>query len=136
MHKLYKVIYSLIQDKERDEFHDGLLFTDEEKYTVIDTYSSFYTMYDAVFSGKYSGVIEYGKTSFTYKPYLKVYGVRWDHYITEKDFKNPTSIEVLYHECSPKYYGYDFFKKNLSMDDFMTFIHEHYQESEKYLIHD
>jgi hypothetical protein len=52
--------------------------------------------------------------------------LRLDYEITERNFKTPVTIEVNYEKCSPKVYDYDFFKKNLSMDDFMCFMQEHY----------
>lgn len=125
MHKLYRVTYCLHEGKEYDDIATRFLFTEEEMHATIDWYSSFNSLLDAVKAHKCPGLY-CGKTEFTHRPCLYYYGVRFDSTITEKNFVNPTSFEALYHECSPQYYDYDFFKKNLSMDDFMTFLQEHY----------
>ncbi len=125
MHKLYRVTYRLSEGKEYDDIATQFLFTEEEMHDTIDWYSSFNSLLDAVKAHKCPGLY-CGKTEFTHRPCLYYYGVRFDSTITEKNFVNPTSFEVFYHECSPQYYDYDFFKKNLSMDDFMTFLQEHY----------
>lgn len=41
------------------------------------------------------------------------------------NFKAPVSVETQYKECSTKDYDFNFFKENLSMDDFVTFLREH-----------
>ena len=125
MHKLYRVTYRLHEGKEYDDIASRFLFTEEEKYATIDTYTSFSSLLDAVNAHKCPGLY-CGKTDFTHRPCLYYYGIRFDSTITEKNFVNPTSFETTYHECSPQYYDYDFFKKNLSMDDFMTFLQERY----------
>ena len=125
MHKLYRVTYRLSEGKEYDDIATQFLFTEEEMHDTIDWHSSFNSLLDAVKAHKCPGLY-CGKTEFTHRPCLYYYGVRFDSTITEKNFVNPTSFEVFYHKCSPQYYDYDFFKKNLSMDDFMTFLQEHY----------
>lgn len=45
--------------------------------------------------------------------------------ITAKTFKAPVIIRTQYKECSTKDYNFDFFKENLSMDDFVIFLREH-----------
>lgn len=125
MHKLYRVTYRLSEGKEYDDIATQFLFTEEEMHDTIDWYSSFNSLLDAVKAHKCPGLY-CGKTEFTHRPCLYYYGVRFDSTITEKNFVTPTSFEVFYHECSPQYYDYDFFKKNLSMDDFMTFLQERY----------
>lgn len=41
------------------------------------------------------------------------------------NFKAPVSVETQYKEYSTKDYNFDFFKENLSMDDFVIFLREH-----------
>ena len=125
MHKLYRVTYRLHEGKEYDDIATRFLFTEEEMHATIDSYNLFHDLLDAVKAHKCPGLY-CGKTEFTHRPCLYYYGVRFDSTITEKNFVNPTSFETTYHECSPQYYDYDFFKNHLSMDDFMTFLQERY----------
>ena len=125
MHKLYRVTYRLHEGKESDDIASRFLFTEEEMHETVDWYSSFNSLLDAVKAHKCPGLY-CGETAFTHRLFLYYYGVRFDGTITERDFVNPTSFETTYHECSPQHYDYDFFKKNLSMNDFMTFIQERY----------
>ncbi len=125
MHKLYRVTYRLHEGKESDDIASSFLFTEEEMHETVDWYSSFNSLLDAVKAHKCPGLY-CGETAFTHRLCLYYYGVRFDGTITERDFVNPTSFETTYHECSPQHYDYDFFKKNLSMNDFMTFIQERY----------
>ena len=127
MHKLYNLTYAIVEDKERDYFWDSFLFTEEEQVPVVDyTYNSFDSFYDDVVSNKLPVLIDHGKTMFTRKPYIYIGGDHYARTITKSNFTNPTSIRVECHECSPKFYGYDFFKKKLSLDDFVIFMQEHY----------
>lgn len=125
MHKLYRVTYRLHEGKESDDIASRFLFTEEEMHETVDWYSSFNSLLDAVKAHKCPGLY-CGETAFTHRLCLYYYGVRFDGTITERDFVNPTSFETMYQECSPQHYDYDFFKKNLSMNDFMTFIQERY----------
>ena len=125
MHKLYRVTYRLHEGKESDDIASRFLFTEEEMYETVDWYSSFDSLLDAVKAHKCPGLY-CGETAFTHRLCMYYYGVRFDGTITERDFVNSTSFETMYHECSPQHYNYDFFKKNLSMDDFMTFLQERY----------
>ncbi len=142
MHELYYAKYTITFDKDRDEFASTYLFKTEEPHNEVHTYSTFQDFFKAVKAHKYPWGIP--ESSYTYheptgrffKPSVVIYGVRLDYEITERNFKAPVIIEVNYERCSPKVYSYDFFRSNLSMDDFMTFIHEHYKESEQYIIHD
>lgn len=127
MHKLYNLTYSIVEGKERDYFWDSFLFTEEEQKPVVDyTYNSFDDFYNAVVSDTLPVLIEHGKTILLHDPYVRIDGIHFDRTITKRDFVNPTSIRIECHECSPKFYGYDFFKKKLSLDDFMTFLQERY----------
>ena len=125
MHKLYRVTYRLHEGKESDDIASRFLFTEEEMHETVDWYSSFDSLLDAVKAHKCPGLY-CGETAFTHRLCMYYYGVRFDGTITERDFVNPTSFETMYHECSPQHYNYDFFKKNLSMDDFMNFLQERY----------
>lgn len=125
MHKLYRVTYRLHEGKESDDIASRFLFTEEEMHETVDWYSSFDSLLDAVKAHKCPGLY-CGETAFTHRLCMYYYGVRFDGTITERDFVNPTSFETMYHECSPQHYNYDFFKKNLSMDDFMIFLQERY----------
>ena len=142
MHELYYAKYTITFDKDCDEFASTYLFKAEEPHNEVHTYSTFQDFFKAVKAHKYPWGIP--ESNYTYheptgrflKPSVVIYGVRIDYEITERNFKAPVTIEVNYEKCSTKVYGYDFFRNNLSMDDFMTFIHEHYKESEQYILHD
>ena len=41
------------------------------------------------------------------------------------NFKAPVSVETQYAECPTEYYNFNFFKENLSVDDFIIFLQEH-----------
>ena len=131
MHKLYDVTYTIISnDIAPDIFADGSIFTEEEPSPQVDTFNTFQDFFDAVSSHKYPWSIPgsnytYGISMFG-KPFVTIYGVRFDYNITEKNFKAPVHIQTTCKERSTKDNSYDFFKKNLSMDDFMTFLQEHY----------
>ena len=135
MHKVYWRYYTLIEGHERNPFWGGFIFTEDDKSTETYEYSSFDCFYNVVTQNKFPIMIEHGRTMLRHKPYIHISG-DFNRTITRRNFVNPTRIEVSYVECSPKVYGYDFFRSKLSMDDFMTFIHEHYKESEQYIIHD
>lgn len=131
MHKLYDVTYTIISsDIAPDIFADSSIFTEEKPSTQVDTFNTFHDFFDAVSSHKYPWCIPgsnytYG-TSLLGKPFVTVYGIRFDYNITERNFKAPVLIRTTYKECSTKDNNFDFFKKNLSMDDFMTFLQERY----------
>lgn len=127
MHKLYRVTYTLVEAGKRHYIWDKILFTDEKQHDVAYTYYSFSGFYDSVVSNELPIIIDFDKTMFLRKPCVYISGHKP---ITERTFVNPTSIKVEYHECSPKYYGLDFFKQKLTMDDFVTLLKEQYgQES-------
>lgn len=123
MHSLYKVKYTLIEAGNRHHIWDTFLFTDEEQHDVAYTYYSFGGLYDSVVSNELPIIIDFDKTMFLKKPCVYING---NQPITERNFINPTSIKVEYHECLPKHYGLDFFKQKLTMDEFVTFLQEHY----------
>ena len=125
MHKVYRRYYTLIEDHERNPFWSGFIFTEDDKSTESYEYNSFDCFYDAVTQNKLPIMIEHGKTMLRHKPYIHISG-HFSRTITKRNFVNPTRIEVSYVECSPKYYGFDFYKQKLSLDDFMCFMQEHY----------
>lgn len=125
MHKLYNVTYCLYEGKEYEDIFSRRLFTEEEMHATIDSYTSFHSLFDAAKAKKCPGLY-CSKTVFSHRPCLYYYGGHYDSTITERNFVNPTSFETKYYECSPQHFGYDFFKENLSMDDFMTFLQERY----------
>lgn len=126
MHKLYNVTYTITDgDIATDEFASGRLFTEEDLSEHIDTFYTFNDFFDAVSSYKhpYSNC-NYG-ISILGRPFVTIYGVRFDYTITDRNFKSPLQIKTTYKECSTKYNDIDFFKKNLSVDDFVIFLREH-----------
>lgn len=133
MHKLYYVEYTIKdEDIGSDLFADEYLFTEEEPSAHVCTYHTFQSFFNDIKLHKYPWHIPGSNYNYhepkgrIFKPCIIIYGVHCDYEITEKNFKDPLSIEVTYTECSPKNYNLDFFKKHLSMDDFMTFLQEHY----------
>lgn len=128
MHKLYDVTYTIISsDIAPDIFADSSIFTEEELSTHVDTFNTFQDFFDAVSSHKYpwSSNYTYGISMFG-KPFVTIYGIRFDYNITERNFKAPVIIQTTCKERSTKDNNFDFFKKNLSMDDFMIFLQERY----------
>lgn len=134
MHKLYDITYTIISsDIAPDIFADGSIFTEEELSPQVDTFNTFQDFFNAVSSHKYPWSIPgsnyaYG-TSLLGKQFVIFHGIYFDYNITERNFKAPVLIRTTYKECSTKDNSFDFFKKNLSMDDFMTFLQERYGES-------
>ena len=127
MHKIYSISYTLNDGDQIDGFWQNFLFTEEELPPVKDyTYHSFDDFYDDAVSNKLPVMIDYGKTVIRHEPYIRIDGYRLSHIITKRNFTDPTSIRVECYECSPKYYGFDFYKQKLSSDDFMCFMQEHY----------
>lgn len=133
MHKLYDVTYTIISnDIAPDIFADSSIFTEEEPSTQVDTFNTFHDFFDAVSSYKYPSALSFPNSNYTYgtsllgKLFVTIHGVRFDYNITERNFKAPVLIRTTYKECSTKDNNFDFFKKNLSMDDFMTFLQERY----------
>lgn len=131
MHKLYDVTYTIISsDIAPDIFAVSSIFTEKEPSTHVDTFNTFQDFFDAVSAHKYPWCIPgsnytYGISMFG-KPFVTIYGVRFDYNITERNFKAPVLIQTTCKERSTKDNNFDFFKKNLSMDDFMTFLQERY----------
>lgn len=133
MHKLYDVTYTITSsDIAQDIFADGSIFTEEEPSPQVDTFNTFQDFFDAVSSHKYPLALSFPNSNYTYgtslfgKPFVTIHGVRFDYNITERNFKAPVLIQTTYKECSTKDNSFDFFRKNLSMDDFMTFLRERY----------
>ena len=131
MHKLYDITYTIISsDIAPDIFADSSIFTEEEPSTHVDTFNTFQDFFDAVSSHKYPWCIPgsnytYGISMFG-KPFVTIYCVRFDYNITERNFKAPVLIQTTCKERSTKDNSYDFFKKNLSMDDFKIFLQEQF----------
>lgn len=131
MHKLYDVTCTIISsDIAPDIFADGSIFTEEEPSTQVDTFNTFQDFFDAVSSHKYPWSIPgsnytYGTSMFG-KPFVTVYGLRFDYNITERNFKAPVLIQTTCKECSTKDNSFDFFKRNLSMDNFKIFLQEQF----------
>lgn len=133
MHRLYDVTYTIISnDIAPDIFANSSIFTEEEPSTHVDTFNTFQDFFDAVSSYKYPLALSFPNSNYTYgtslfgKPFVTIHGIRFDYNITERNFKAPVLIRTTYKECSTKDNNFDFFKKNLSMDDFMTFLQERY----------
>lgn len=131
MHKLYNVTYTIISnDIAPDIFANSSIFTEEEPSTQVDTFNTFHDFFDAVSSHKYP--FSFPNSNYTYgtslfgKPFVTIYCVRFDYNITERNFKAPVLIQTTYKECSTKDNSFDFFKKNLSMDDFKIFLQEQF----------
>ena len=130
MHKLYYVSYILISDGERDLFADDYLFTEDKPVKHLDSFGTFYELHDAVSSCKYpwcKGLhhSRCGRSILLHEPFVEFLGVSKDWTFAKANFKTPVSVETQYTECSAKYYNFDFFKKNLSADDFIIFLQEH-----------
>lgn len=133
MHKLYDVTYTIISsDIAPDIFADTSIFTEEEPSTQVDTFNTFQDFFDAVSSHKYPLACAFPNSNYAYgtsllgKPFVIVHGIRFDYNITVRNFKAPVLIRTTYKECSTKDNSFDFFKNNLSMDDFMAFLQERY----------
>lgn len=133
MHRLYDVTYTIISsDIAPDIFADSSIFTEEEPSPQVDTFNTFQDFFDAVSSYKYPSALSFPNNNYTYgtslfgKPFVTIHGVRFDYNITERNFKAPVIIRTTYKECSTKDNSFDFFKNNLSVDDFMTFLQERY----------
>lgn len=133
MHKLYDVTYTIISsDIAPDIFADSSIFTEEEPSPQVDTFNTFHDFFDAVSSYKYPSALSFPNSNYTYgtsllgKLFVTIHGIRFDYNITERNFKAPVIIQTTYKERSTKDNSFDFFKKNLSMDDFMTFLQERY----------
>lgn len=126
MHKLYSAKYILISDGSNDIFASDLLFLEGEPTKHLDSFGTFYEFYDAVASCKYpwSNHCYCDKSMFLHKSLVKFYG-SLDWVFTAENFKAPVSVETQYKEYSTKDYNFDFFKENLSMDDFIIFLREH-----------
>lgn len=133
MHKLYDVTYTIISsDIAPDIFADSSIFTEEEPSPQVDTFNTFHDFFDAVSSYKYPSALSFPNSNYTYgtsllgKLFVTIHGIRFDYNITERNFKAPVIIQTTYKERSTKDNSFDFFKKNLSIDDFMTFLQERY----------
>lgn len=146
MHKLYYVKYTFICGKQQDGFADRYLFTKNEVHPGIYTCNTYQELFNTIKTLRNETDFEccwfryteprHTVLGITIGSSVVIDGLRMSWEFNEKNFKGPVFIQVSYCECSPQYHSYDFFKRNLSMDDFMTFIHEHYKESEQYIIHD
>ena len=133
MHKLYDVTYTIISsDIAPDIFADSSIFTEEEPSTHVDTFNTFQDFFDAVSSHKYPLACSFPNSNYTDgislfgKPFVTIHGLRFDYNITERNFKAPVLIQTTCKERSTKDNNFDFFKKNLSMDNFKIFLQEQF----------
>ncbi len=129
MHKLYRVHYVISSGEKHEIFGRSWLFTEDEPAQHIDKFNTFSELYDAVSSRKYPwryADCKCDKSIFG-RPCVRFIGYSFDGNLTftEKDFKEPVSVETQYKECSTKDYNFDFFRENLSAYDFVTFLREY-----------
>jgi hypothetical protein len=123
MHKLYHVRYFFDLGDISKCLNSSYLFKEGPPPLRFQSFHTFKELYDTVSSSSFS-CCSAGK-SLLYEEFV-TFSCDEGHYtVTAKTFKAPVIIRAQHKECSTKDYNFDFFKKNLSMDDFVIFLREH-----------
>ena len=123
MHKLYYVTFSLDLGDINGSLYSHYLFKEGPPPPHFKSFNTFEELYDAISSHSFpcwsAGVTLFHDKFVTFRCDGGSYT------IIAKTFKSPVIIRAQYKECSTKDYKFDFFKENLSMDDFVIFLREH-----------
>lgn len=129
MHELYYVQYFVdIPGEEKECFGEAYYFSDTKPDDNPLMFKTFEELLAYAKSPQRLPKCGVGITNqvFSHKPVVVFFCVRFDHYINQRGFKSGTQVSSTYNVCSPKTYGFEFFRKHLSLDDFITFMQEHY----------
>ena len=129
MHELYYIQYFVdIPGVEKECFGDAYYFSDTKPDDKPITFKTFEELlaYASNPQRRPKCGIEITNHLFSHKPVVVFFGIGFDNYINQRGFKSGTRVSSTCNVCSPKIYGLDFFRKHLSMDDFITFMQEHY----------
>ena len=123
MHKLYYVGYFLALGDTTRRLYSRYLFKEGTPPPHFQSFHTFKELYDAVSSSN-SFYCSAGK-SLLYDEFVTFHCAEGPYTVTAKTFKAPVIIRAQYKECSTKDYSFNFFKENLSADDFIIFLQEH-----------
>lgn len=123
MHKLYYVRYLFSLGNISGQLCSRYLFKEGTPPPHFQSFHTFKELYDAVSSSN-SFYCSAGN-SLLYDRFVTFRCDEGSYTITAKTFKFPVIIRTQYKECSTKDHNFDFFKENLSMDDFIIFLQEH-----------
>lgn len=123
MHKLYYVRYFFDLGDINKCLNSSYLFKEGPPPLHFQSFHTFKELYDAVSSSSFS-YCSAGK-SLLYEEFVTFCCDGGPYTVTAKTFKAPVIIRAQYKECSTKDYNFNFFKENLSMDDFVIFLREH-----------
>lgn len=123
MHKLYYVTFSLDSGNINGSLYSHYLFKEGPPPPHFKCFNTFEELYEAVSSHSFpcwsAGLTLLHDKFVTFR----CDNTNWT--ITAKTFKTPIIIKTHCKECSTKDYKFDFFKENLSADDFIIFLQEH-----------
>lgn len=123
MHKLYHMSCLLDLGSSNRSIYNGLTFKEGTPPPHFKSFHTFKELYDAVSSSSFS-YCSAGK-SLLYEEFVTFCCDGGPYTVTAKTFKAPVIIRAQYKECSTKDYNFNFFKENLSVDDFVIFLREH-----------
>ena len=123
MHKLYYVRYLFSLGNISGQFCSRYLFKEGTPPPHFQSFHTFKELYDAVSSSNFF-YCSAGK-SLLYEEFVTCRCAGGPYTVTAKTFKAPVIIRAQYKECSTKDYSFNFFKENLSADDFIIFLQEH-----------
>lgn len=123
MHKFYHMNYFLDLGSSNRSIYNKNTFKEGAPPPYFKSFHTFEELYDFASSSDCSFCST--GNSLLYDRFVTFHCTEDNLTITAKTFKPPVVIRAQYKECSTKDYNFDFFKENLSMDDFIIFLQEH-----------
>lgn len=125
MHELYYwEAYIEIPGEKPECFCSGNYFTETEQTENIDRFDNFDDFLKWSEATDMTGV-EVCTSHFLKIKEVTFYGIRFNITVTCDNFKPGTTVRTKYKHVSPKLKNLEYFKQNLSLDDFITFMQEH-----------
>lgn len=126
MHELYYwESFIEIPGMEPECFCSGHYFTETEPTENVDRFDDFDDFLKWSEATDMPGV-EVCTSHFLKSKEVTSYGIRFNITVTCCNFKPGTTVRTKYKHVSPKAQNLEYFKQNLSLDDFITFMQEHY----------
>ena len=123
MHKFYHMNYFLDLGSSNRSIYNNYTFKEGAPPPYFKSFHTFEELYN--FASSSDCAFCSAGNSLLYDRFVTFHCTEDNLTITAKTFKAPVVIRAQYKECFTKDYNFDFFKENLSMDDFIIFLQEH-----------
>lgn len=134
MHELYYwESFIEIPGREPEYFCSGHYFTETEPTENVDRFDDFDDFLKWSEATDMTGVKVYTQM-FQKSKEITFFGIKFDTIVTRYNFKPGTTVRIKYELVSPKVRNMEYFKHNLSADDFFTFIRERFGDMNKMVI--